>query len=177
MKPLPHGYFLRRLRPTDEKNLIDFFHSHSPETVYLRYGYRIADMSHERALRLVSVDQRREVALGIFQRAPGHENLHAIGRYCAEPDGKTVEVAFVVRESKRRLGFATQLLHGLAVIARENGYSRMHAYVLPENHAMREFIRAHAHSAVHQHYDDLWEYTVDLASLLGPMPSSTEAAR
>ena len=55
-------------------------------------------MTHERARHLVCVDPSRDVALGVFERAPdGGEILHAIGRYVLDADG-------------RLLGFNTQRL-------------------------------------------------------------------
>ena len=79
----PH--VMRPLQPADEDRLISFFGSHTEETIRQRYGYHISEMTHERARRLVGVDQSRDVALGVFERAPdGGEVLHAVGRYLIE---------------------------------------------------------------------------------------------
>ena len=67
MKPLPHGCFQRRLSPADEPALLEFFHSHSKETVFQRYHYLFSEMTHKRAMSLLGVDQHRDVALAIFE--------------------------------------------------------------------------------------------------------------
>jgi len=93
-------------------------------------------MTHERARRLVGVDQSRDLALGVFERAPdGEEVLHAVGRYLLDPAGRSAEMAFVVRESKRGLGICTVLLRTLLRVARHRGmsylYAQVHAHHLP----------------------------------------------
>ena len=132
MKPLPPHCELRPLLPADEPRLQTFFRSHTQETVYQRYGYHLASMSPGRARALLDLDQRLNAALGIFERRAGDTVLHAIGRYHAEP-GDTAELAFVVRESHRRRGFATLLLHHLAETARRHGLVRFRAQVLCDN--------------------------------------------
>jgi ribosomal protein S18 acetylase RimI-like enzyme len=138
MKRLPPNHLVRSLSPADDQRLLDFFHSHTPDTVYLRYGYPLNDMTHEHAAQLVGVDQDRNVALGVFERVGSDEVLHAIGRYYTEVDNVTAELGVVVRESKRRLGFATRLLFELAGIARSKGVTTIRAYVLHDNFAMRD---------------------------------------
>src|SRR5208283_1593347 len=109
-----HPHIIRLLGPTDEGRLISFFNSHTGETIRQRYGYRISEMTHERAQRLVSVDQLRDVALGVFERAAdGEEVLHAVGRYLLDATGHSAEMAFVVRETKRGLGICTALVRRL----------------------------------------------------------------
>jgi hypothetical protein len=61
-------YVLRPLSPNDEQRLQDFFHSHSQETIQFRYGHMIGTLTHERAYELVSVDQLKDVALGVLRK-------------------------------------------------------------------------------------------------------------
>jgi RimJ/RimL family protein N-acetyltransferase len=138
----PH--IVRPLSPADEGRLISFFNSHTEETIRQRYGYHIAEMTPERARRLVGVDQSRDAALGVFERAPdGGEVLHAVGRYLLDADGRSAEVAFVVRESKRNLGVCTALLRRLLHIARLRGMGHLHAQVQADNTPMLSIFRRH----------------------------------
>lgn len=138
----PHS--LRPLTPADGERLIAFFNSHSAETIRQRYGYHISEMTPERARRLVGVDQTRDVALGVFERtADGGEVLHAVGRYLLDAGGRTAEMAFVVRESKRHLGIATALLHRLLEIARRRGMGYLYAQVQADNAPMLDIFRRH----------------------------------
>ena len=138
----PH--IVRPLGPADEGRLISFFNSHTEETIFQRYGYHISEMTHERARRLVSVDLARDVAFGVFERASdGEEVLHAVGRYLLDADGRSAEVAFVVRESKRNLGICTVLLSRLLHVARLRGMGHLHAQVQADNAPMLSIFRRH----------------------------------
>jgi GNAT superfamily N-acetyltransferase len=128
---------MRPLVLADEGRLISFFNSHTGETIRQRYGYRISEMTHERALRLLGVDQSRDVALGVFERAAdGEDVLHAVGRYLLDAAGKSAEMAFVVRETRRGLGICTALVRRLLQIARARGMSYLFAQVQADNAPM-----------------------------------------
>lgn len=132
-----HRTEMRLLGPADRDTLLKFFKSHTRETIHLRYGYELSHMTEERAAELVGVDQSRDAAIGIFeydQEVP----LVAIGRYCLKPGGTSAEVAFVVREDRRRLGIATALLSALLAIAASRGLETLDAQVLRENQPMLE---------------------------------------
>ncbi len=137
-------YVVRPLKPADEDRMISFFNSHTAETIRQRYGYTISHMTHERAQRLVCVDQSHNVALGVFERAPdGSDILHAIGRYMLDAGGRSAEMAFVVRETKRNLGICTALLRQLLQIARARGMSYLFAQVQADNAPMLAVFRRH----------------------------------
>lgn len=137
-------FVVRPLGPADEGRLISFFNSHTGETIHQRYGYRISEMTHERAQRLVGVDQSRDVALGVFERATdGEEVLHAVGRYLLDATGRSAEMAFVVRETKRGLGICTALVRRLLLIARARGMSYLFAQVQADNTPMLAAFRRH----------------------------------
>jgi len=165
MKPLPPGCLQRRLRPSDESALLEFFHSHSRETVFQRYHYLFTEMSHQRALSLLGVDQQRDVALAIVETTTSGEYIHAIARYYTEPTGNVAEVAFVVRESKRRLGLATRLLQALGEIAEEHALVWLRAQILQDNYPMRALLSRYAPRIHPMPYADVVEYFVPVASL------------
>ena len=133
-----HSTTLRFLIPDDALKLLAFFSSHTPDTIYSRYGSFVG-MSPEHAMQLVSVNQSCDCALGFFEGDPGA--LIAIGRYCLDTTGDSAEVAFVVRENRRGLGIATALLHELRAIAHERGLVRLTAQVERNNHSMLEIFR------------------------------------
>jgi RimJ/RimL family protein N-acetyltransferase len=128
--------FLRPLRPDDMQALQKFFYSHDPETVRLRYGYQRDTMTSDAAAKLVSVDQSKDHALGIFTDSHGHPELRAIGRYYLDAESKSAEVAFVVHEENRHAGIAGFLLGELATVAQRRGIQEFWASVMPDNRAM-----------------------------------------
>lgn len=134
-------YLLRPLKPEDLSRLQAFFYSHTEETVRLRYGYAVKGMTDERAHDLVSVDQSRDFALAIFESRAGEEIIHAVGRYCLDADGRSAEVAFVVRESKRRIGMATTLFSALEGEARRRGLEFIWGRVRRDNAPMLALLR------------------------------------
>lgn len=133
---------LRPLHPSDMRALQEFFYSHDAETVRLRYGYRRDRMTGESAYRLAAVDQRRDLALGLFEEIHGRQEIRAVGRYFLDDDGKSAEVAFVVHESTRQSGMAGFLLGELAAIADRRGVTGFWASVLKDNRAMAGLFRA-----------------------------------
>jgi GNAT superfamily N-acetyltransferase len=131
-----HRTTLRTLQPDDEQRLIEFFESHSADTVHQRYGYQRGSLTSKQAALLVGVDQTRDVALGVFERRVIRSELIAVGRYCLATGGQSAEVAFVVREDRRKLGIATSLFRALIAIARERKLLCLTALVQASNHPM-----------------------------------------
>ncbi|MGF1678746.1 MAG: GNAT family N-acetyltransferase [Candidatus Methylacidiphilales bacterium] len=126
-------YVLRALNPNDADTLQHFFYSHDEDTIYQRYGHPLKVMTDQDALRLVSVDQSCDLALGLFEVGSDGEILNAVGRYCLDRSGLRAEAAFVVRENKRRQGLASCLLNELIQIARARGLQALWASVLIGN--------------------------------------------
>ncbi len=129
-------FFFRPLHPSDMRTLQEFFYSHDEETVRLRYGYHRERMTGESAYKLAAVDQRRDLALGLFVERRGRQELRAVGRYYLEADGRSAEVAFVVHEATRKIGMAGFLLGEMARVAKRRGVAEFWASVLPNNRSM-----------------------------------------
>jgi GNAT superfamily N-acetyltransferase len=121
--------------------LIEFFASHTEETIYQRYGYAGVHMTPEQAARLVSVDQTRDAALGVFELPESHLRMIAVGRYCLGRDGRWAEVAFVVHERRRGRGLGSLLLAALIAIARGRHLDRLVAEVRQDNEPMLHMLR------------------------------------
>lgn len=125
-------YTVRPLRPADDHTLQAFFYSHTEETIRRRYGFTLTRMTDQRAHELCSVDQINDIALVILQVMDGRDIFHAVGRYYSDSQ-KRAEMAFVVREDKRRLGMARTLLGEMIAIARLNDLRQVWAQVDGDN--------------------------------------------
>jgi ribosomal protein S18 acetylase RimI-like enzyme len=156
------SYRLRPLAPGDEERLIAFFSSHTAETIRQRYGYLIKYMSAERAHKLVDLDPTQEVALGLLDTEGGQEVLHAVGRMVLAEDGRTAEVAFVVRETKRRLGMASTLLRALVNLARARRLDHLFAQVQNDNGPMLAVFRKAGGKLVEDRAGGIVEVTIPL---------------
>ncbi len=120
---------LRPLRPSDARQLREFFYSHTEETIRSRYGFLLRRMRLERALELTGVDQERDVALALFSLQGGNQTIEAVGRYYLDELGRSGELAFVTRESRRRQGLSTLLLEELIAVAEKKGLQSLWAQV------------------------------------------------
>jgi len=164
MKPLPLGCVVRCLRPADETALLEFFNSHTRETIFQRYHYFVAEMTHRRAMSLLTVDQQRDVALAVVQTGEV-ERIHAIARYYTEPSGQIAEMAFVVRESMRHRGLATRLLHELGERAHQHGLRWLRAQILNDNYAMQGLLRPYVSQIHPMPCSDIIEHLVPVSAL------------
>jgi hypothetical protein len=164
-------FLIRPLHPSDMRALQEFFYSHDEETVRLRYGYRRDRMTGESAYRLAAVDQRRDLALGIFEETHGRQELRAIGRYFLDTDGKSAEVAFVVHEATRQSGMAGFLLGELAFIANRRGVTGFWATVLKDNRAMAGLFRAAGGTETDGDEDDERTFRMPVNAILKSRPS------
>ncbi len=134
-------YILRPLGPADDRRLQEFFYSHTEETIVRRYGFTVSRMSRERAFELVGIDQNRDLALAVVELQGPRQLIHGVGRYYLDRDGKSAEMAFVVSESKRRLGMSSILLERMIEIANERHLEKLWAQVDRDNTPMLTLFR------------------------------------
>lgn len=161
-----HTLLVRPLHPSDMRALQKFFYSHHEDTVRLRYGYQRDRMTGESAYKLAAVDQRRDLALGIFEESKGSQNIKAIGRYFLDEDNTRAEVAFVVHEELRHLGMAGFLLGELATIGRKRGIKTFWASVLPDNKSMSGLFLAAGGKELTRHEGGERSYEIPVAKIL-----------
>jgi RimJ/RimL family protein N-acetyltransferase len=129
-------YLLRALGPSDERRLQEFFYSHNPDSIYQRYRSMVNKMPRETAYKLVNVDQNVDLALCIVERQGPREIIHAVGRYYLEPKENRAEVAFIVRETKRKMGMASIILENLIATAKQRNILQLFAFVRNDNYPM-----------------------------------------
>ena len=167
-------YILRPLGPADDRRLQEFFYSHTEETIVRRYGFTVSRMSRERAFELVGIDQNRDLALAVVELQGPRQLIHAVGRYYLDRDGAGAEMAFVVSESKRRLGMASILLERMIEIAGERGLERLWAQVDRDNTPMLSLFRRY--KAVEGEGDDMHTVTI-VINLTDPSASEKDRSR
>ncbi|MBM4268723.1 MAG: GNAT family N-acetyltransferase [Deltaproteobacteria bacterium] len=133
---------IRPLRADDERALRDLFHSHSQETIVLRYGTPIRHLSPAQVQQFVTLDYDGRMAFGAFlaheqDGIPGETGrLLAVGRYELDRTTNFAEVAFVVHDDLQGQGLGSRLLQMLVDYARERRIEGCTAQVLARNTAM-----------------------------------------
>jgi acyl-CoA hydrolase/GNAT superfamily N-acetyltransferase len=100
---------IRPLRSADADRLMDFFYSHTAETIYQRYRYLKKSLSQDEALRLCTLDYGKQFALAVFDEAGKSERIVAVGRYSLNEKTGLAETAMIVHEDSRRLGIGRHL--------------------------------------------------------------------
>lgn len=160
------SYLLRPLQPSDVRALQTFLFAQDEETIRLRYGYAAPALDERSAYRMASVDQSKDLALGVFHRIGHREELRAIGRFYLDQDKTSAEVAFLVHEKARRNGIANYLLSEMALIAKSRGVKRFWASVMRENKPMAQLFLSRGATRELYADDDCNEYLMNVSDLV-----------
>ncbi len=123
---------IRPVRP-DDAGLVEAFHARqSRESIYFRYFSPMPKLSARELARLTQVDYLDHLTLlGLL----GGEII-AMAGYDRVGTSDQAEVAFITDDRHHGRGLATVLLEWLVVAAREAGFRRLTAQVLPTNRGM-----------------------------------------
>ena len=170
------NYVVRPLHASDMRALQEFFYAQDEETIQLRYGYAMPALDETTAYRMASVDQSRDLALGVFYRHQLREDLRAVGRFYVDAKGDSAEVAFFVHERARRKGIARFLLQEMAPIAHERGIKKFWASVLKRNTPMARLFANFGAKRVSLPGDDSDEFWLEIEPLLAADSVSTDGA-
>jgi acyl-CoA hydrolase/GNAT superfamily N-acetyltransferase len=151
---------VRPLRSADADRLMEFFYSHSPETIYGRYRFPKKSLPRKEAIRLCTLDYARNFALAVFGDKSDEERIVAIGRYILNERTRFAETALVIHEDYRRLGIATYLLRRLREHAERNGILGFYGESSPSNIATIALHRALGHPVVFDPEAGVYRYSL-----------------
>ena len=162
--------FVRPLRSADADRLMEFFYSHSPETIYGRYRFPKKSLPRKEAVRLCTLDYAKKFALAIFGEEGRDEHIAAIGRYILNERTRFAETALVVHENYRRLGIAEYLLRQLRRHAERNGISGFYGESSPSNMATIALHRAMGHPVIYDPEAGVYRYSLPFDEHPTPPP-------
>ncbi|CAN5434647.1 hypothetical protein BH10ACT1_BH10ACT1_22900 [soil metagenome] len=148
----------RPIRPDDAERLVAFHESLDPYDQYLRFFSVHPHLTTIEIERFTHVDHHEREAVVVIDGT----DLVGVGRYERLEDPTTAEVAFVVSGPWRGHGLATDLLHRLAAIARENGISTFVAETLAVNHQMLDVFRHAGYPSTCHFVDGVMETHLDI---------------
>jgi len=122
---------VRPITPEDADLLVSFYARVSDESKYYRFFAPYPTLTDKDVEHFTTVDHVDRGALIVL----AGEEMVAVGRYEKVTD-HVAEVAFLVEDSQQGRGLGSVLLEQLAQAARERGFTRFVADVLPDNRKM-----------------------------------------
>ena len=134
---------VRPIRPEDEPLLVNFHHTLSERTVYMRYFHWMKleqRTAHERLTRMCFIDYDRQMAF-VAERddsTSGERQIVAVGRLVKSHTAEEAELAVIVSDGFQRRGIGTEVVRQLVDFARAEKLGRITATVLFENRPMQK---------------------------------------
>jgi len=134
---------IRPIRPEDEPLLVNFHHTLSERSVYMRYFHWMKleqRTEHERLTRMCFIDYDRQMAFVAERTDPalGERQIVAVGRLVKCHTADEAELAVIVSDRFQRRGVGTEVVRQLVDFAREEKLERITATVLFENRPMQK---------------------------------------
>jgi acetyltransferase len=136
---------IRPIRPEDEPFMVKFHSTLSERSVYLRYFCSLSlstRVEHERLVRICFGSYDRGFALVADRKNPeiGEHEILGVGRFSAI-NRTEAEAAVLVSDRWQGLGLGTELLAGVARVAREEKYQRLSGEILRDNLATQAIFK------------------------------------
>lgn len=153
-----HPLTVRPIEPPDATRLARLFDRCSPTTVYRRFFAPIPRPPRTALLWFATVDHDRREALVALDG----DEIVAVARYDSRSDTHEAEVAVMVEDAWQRHGVGTELLRRLAANARDHGFDRFLATMLPDNRPAVRLLRSLSPDAAVRFEDGGYAATVPL---------------
>jgi acetyltransferase len=136
---------IRPIRPEDEPLMVQFHHTLSERSVYLRYFCSLSlttRVEHERLVRICFGSYDRGFALVADRKNPetGEHQILGVGRFSAIHRGEA-EAAVLVSDQWQGRGLGTELLGGVARVAREEKFKKLSGEILRDNLATQAIFK------------------------------------
>ena len=133
---------IRPIRPEDAELELDFVRNLSERSRFLRFMNSMQTLTPKMLSRFTQIDYDREMAfIATTQDAQDKTIEIGVTRYTTNPDGKSCEMAIVVRDDYQHKGVASALLNSLIQHAKSKGIRKMEGEVLSENSSMLSLLR------------------------------------
>jgi len=124
----------RPIKPEDEPLWLEMFQSFSDDSIRYRFFQLLKETPHEVRVRYCNIDYDREIAIVPVIKEGGTAKILGVGRLTIEPDGKTGEIAFIIRDKWQGLGIGAKLVDYVIEIAAEMGIKKIIAIIMNENY-------------------------------------------
>src|SRR5947207_3211184 len=140
MQTVTSDLVIRPIARTDRERLAEAFSQLSEDTRRRRFGGLASQLSARDVDRLTDIDHHAHEALAAV--AARNSRIVGVARYIALPDhGGAAEVAISVADGWQGRGVGRRLMCRLVERARDEGITRMLAYVAVDNHRVLAWLR------------------------------------
>jgi acetyltransferase len=129
---------VRPARPSDAVPLGAMIDASTPEEVRLQFGSGLERLADSWGARLSYIDYDREMALVAEAR---NGEILGVARFASDPEGRTAEIALMVRSDRQNRGLGQRLLEDLLECARDRGLDEVWGDVARDNAAMLDLAR------------------------------------
>ncbi|MDX1352738.1 MAG: GNAT family N-acetyltransferase, partial [Thiomicrorhabdus sp.] len=121
---------------------VDFVNHLSERSRFLRFMNSMQTLTPKMLSRFTQIDYDTEMAFIATTVNPQNETIEiGVTRYTTNPDGKSCEMAIVVRDDYQHKGVASALLNSLIQHAKSKGLRKMEGEVLSENSSMLSLLK------------------------------------
>jgi acetyltransferase len=132
---------VRPIRPEDEPMMVKFHQTISDHSFYMRHARKLEfteRSAHERLMKICFTDYAREIVLVVERKgADGAPELLAVARLNRYHGMSEGEIGLLISDKFQHLGLGTELLGRLIEVGRQEGLTRIHASMLPDNAEMQ----------------------------------------
>jgi acetyltransferase len=131
---------IRPIRPEDAELVQAFVRGLSEESKYFRFMSSMQELTETMLVRFTQIDYSREMALIAVTVEQEKEIELGVARFAINPDGDSCEFALVIADNVQGKGLGQKLMVSLMEAARAKGLITIEGEVLSNNHNMIKLV-------------------------------------
>jgi acetyltransferase len=129
--------FVRPIRDTDGKLLLELFDKLYPDSIYRRFLTPLRMIPENLLFKLTHVNYDSDFALVAVIPENGKDAIIAVARYGYDAREQVTDFAILVRDDWQGLGLGKRLLKDIFAIGRDHGVSCFVSLIDANNHVMK----------------------------------------
>jgi RimJ/RimL family protein N-acetyltransferase len=132
--------FLRPIKPTDRRLLVELFNRLSQQTIYRRFLSHIRQLPEQWLDRFTILNYTSDFALAATTVDGDEERIISVCRYHYNIHTENTELAMVVQDDWQNLGLGTKIASKVFNIARRNNIHQFEGVLDPTNEAITKIL-------------------------------------
>lgn len=132
--------FIRPVKHSDEKLVIDLFNRLSSNSIYFRFLRQLNSLPSDMLYRFTHINYNSNFALAGIIQEDNKDAIIAIARYCSTPGDDLIDLAVAVRDDWQHYGIGKALLGKVVDIGKEHGIYRFWGMIDPQNNIIMRIL-------------------------------------